>query len=150
MQMKVCGEACSVSVSDGSTVKCAAPSMSDETLIDTFPEAFPSIDLATVASKFYTDRGDLESQLSEMAFTSSVQQQIDLSMGLGRRSECWFGFELPPSKEAYLTAVDFFPPTDPNRRAKAGLWNPSGWRLKCVSCKRSYFVVIAHLFQHDL
>lgn len=118
-RVTVCGEPCEVSTSDGSSVKCTAPSMTDQELIDTFPESFPSIDLATVASKFYTDRGEFESQLSELAFTSSIDQQIDMSMGLGTRSsDCWFGFELPPSKEAFLTAVDFFPPTDPNRRAK--------------------------------
>ena len=72
--------------------------MTDQELIDTFPESFPSIDLATVASKFYTDRGEFESQLSELAFTSSIDQQIDMSMGLGTRSsDCWFGFELPPT-----------------------------------------------------
>eukprot|EP00438_Fugacium_kawagutii_P001911 Skav218218 [mRNA] locus=scaffold1375:86487:92544:- [translate_table: standard] len=105
----VCGEPCEVKVSNGTTVVCELPSMTDQNFINAFPDAFPSIDLATMAAKFYTDYGE--------------QEAIDISMGLGTRSGCWFGFELPPSKEAFLTAVDFFPPTDPNRRSKArGQW----------------------------
>ena len=102
----------------GTSAKCSAPAMTDQALIDQFPEAFPSIDLATVATKFYSDRGELEAQLSHLVFTSPVDQQIDLSMGMGSRSGCWFGFELPEGQEAFLTAVDFFPPTDPGRRAR--------------------------------
>ena len=120
-KITVCGEPCEVSVSDGTQVQCAAPSMTDQDFINAFPDAFPSIDLAQVAAKFYTDRGEQEAQLSKLAFTSPVDQLIDISMGMGQRSgDCWFGFELPASKEAFLTAVDFFPPTDPNRRNKVG------------------------------
>ncbi|CAL1168986.1 unnamed protein product [Cladocopium goreaui] len=117
-KITVCGEPCEVSVSDGTTLQCAAPSMTDQDFINAFPDAFPSIDLAQVAAKFYTDRGEHEAQLSKLAFTSPIDQQIDMSMGSGQRSGCWFGFELPPSKEAFVTAVDFFPPTNPSRRNK--------------------------------
>ena len=117
-KISVCGEPCEVSASNDTAASCAVPSMTDQDFIDAFPDAFPSIDLATVAAKFYTDRGDQEEQLSKLAFTSPIDQQIDMSMGVGTRSGCWFGFELPHSKEAFLTAVDFFPPTDPYRRAK--------------------------------
>eukprot|EP00439_Symbiodinium_sp_Y106_P059475 s1671_g8.t1 len=116
-RVSVCGEDCPVVESSGSHVTCRAPAMVDHALIESFPSAFPSVDLAEHASKFYTDRGELESQLSQLAFTSSVDRQIDLS-SVGRRHGCWFGFELPPSKEAIITSVEFFPPTDPYRREK--------------------------------
>ncbi|CAE7477052.1 PKHD1L1 [Symbiodinium sp. CCMP2456] len=114
-KISVCGEDCPVSTSDGSSATCTVPAMTNLDLVDAQPDSFPTVDLAPYAAKFYTDRGESESTYARLAFTSTVDRQVDLP---NTRSSCWFGFELPPSKEAIITAVDFFPPTDPHRRQK--------------------------------
>ena len=114
-KMSVCGEDCPVITSDGTSATCTVPAMTNLDLVDAQPDAFPTVDLAPFAAKFYTDRGEAESSYSRLAFTSTVDRQVDLP---NTRSDCWFAFELPPSKEAIVTAVDFFPPTDPYRRQK--------------------------------
>ena len=114
-KMSVCGEDCPVLTSDGSSATCKVPAMTNIDLVDAQPDAFPTVDLAPYAAKFYTDQGEAESSYARLAFTSSADRQVDLP---NTRSSCWFGFELPPSKEAIITAVDFHPPTDPYRRQK--------------------------------
>ena len=114
-KISVCGEDCPVITSDGSAATCAVPPMTSIDLVDAKPDAFPTVDLAPFAAKFYTDRGEVESSYSRLAFTSTVDRQVDIP---NTRSSCWFAFELPPSKEAIITAVDFFPPTDPYRRQR--------------------------------
>jgi hypothetical protein len=118
-QITVCGAACAVTFSNGTHARCTTAPRNTEALVDAYPEAFPDSALAPHASRFYTERGAEEAWLSKQAYMSPVDEQITYaSTPQPTRNDCWFGFELSPDKRARLSAVAFFPPTDPNRRIK--------------------------------